>query len=272
VTQIAVTGLRVPGRHGVYPEERRAGQEFVVDAVLTTGPVAGDDLAGTVDYGTVAADLAGAVAGPPVALLETLADRLLDVCLADPRVDAAEVTVHKPEAPIGLPFADVAVTVRRARPAVLALGSNLGDRLAHLRAAVDLLQPDAVSPVYETVALGGPPQPDYLNAVLLLPARQPAALLALGQAVERCRGRERTQRWGPRTLDVDVIAVGARTVTAAGLTLPHPRAQDRAFVLAPWHDVDPAAVLPGHGPVAVLLAAADRTGLRRRDELRLTGP
>lgn len=116
--RVALTGLRVRGRHGVFDEERRAGQEFVVDAVLelsTESAAASDELADTIDYGSLAQRLAEVVAGEPVNLLETLAARLVGACLADARVDAATVTVHKPQAPIPLAFADVAVSVRRDR-------------------------------------------------------------------------------------------------------------------------------------------------------------
>src|SRR2546421_11717276 len=115
---ITLTGLRVFGRHGVYAEERERGQDFVVDVTLEldTGPAArSDDVADTVHYGELAGRLVGVVAGEPVNLIETLADRLLAVCLADPRVAAATVTVHKPQAPIPHEFADVAVTLRRER-------------------------------------------------------------------------------------------------------------------------------------------------------------
>ena len=114
--RISLTGLRVHGRHGVLPDERRAGQDFVVDAVLhvsLAAAAASDDLADTVDYGALAQALATVVAGEPVDLIETLAERLAAVCLADPRVSGAEVTVHKPSAPIPLAFGDVAVTVVR---------------------------------------------------------------------------------------------------------------------------------------------------------------
>lgn len=116
--RIALTGLRVRGRHGVFEHERRDGQDFLVDAVLemsTAAAAASDVLADTVDYGDLAQRLAAVVAGAPVNLIETLVERLADVCLADPRVVAATVTVHKPQAPIPLTFADVAVTVRRER-------------------------------------------------------------------------------------------------------------------------------------------------------------
>jgi dihydroneopterin aldolase len=118
--RIELVGLRVRGFHGVDPRERREGQEFLIDAALELdlGPAAASDqVADTADYGALAGALAAVVAGPPVNLIETLAERLLDVCLADPRVEAATVTVHKPQAPIGLDFADVRVVRGRARSA-----------------------------------------------------------------------------------------------------------------------------------------------------------
>jgi dihydroneopterin aldolase len=116
--RITLTGLRVRGRHGVFDHERRDGQDFVVDVALeldTTTAATSDELADTVDYGQLAEALAAVVGGEPVNLLETLAARLARVCLADPRVAAATVTVHKPQAPIRPAFADVAVTIRRSR-------------------------------------------------------------------------------------------------------------------------------------------------------------
>jgi dihydroneopterin aldolase len=116
--RITLRGLTVRGHHGVFDHERRDGQDFVVDAVLEVDvrtAAASDLLADTVDYGTLAQDLAAVVAGEPVDLLETLAERLAQACLRDPRVRAATVSVHKPQAPIPLQFADVAVTVRRER-------------------------------------------------------------------------------------------------------------------------------------------------------------
>ena len=150
--------------------------------------------------------------------------------------------------------------------AVLSIGSNLGDRLAHLRLAVEVLQPHAVSPVYETAPVGGVEQGDFLNAVLLCDLDAATAWERAQQAEQRA-ARERRERWGPRTLDVDVVA--ADGPPPQSLELPHPRAHERAFVLVPWLDLDPAAVLPGHGPVARLLADIDRSGVRRRDDLVL---
>ncbi|MFS8478303.1 MAG: dihydroneopterin aldolase [Micromonosporaceae bacterium] len=117
--RISLTGLRVRGRHGVYDFERAEGQDFVVDVVLELDlsiAARTDDVADTVHYGDLADRLAEIVAGEPVRLVETLADRLAAECLRDPRVAAATVTVHKPQAPIPHAFADVAVTLRRARP------------------------------------------------------------------------------------------------------------------------------------------------------------
>jgi dihydroneopterin aldolase len=116
---IVLTGLTVRGNHGVFDFERRDGQDFVVDVDLeldTTKAAATDELADTIHYGELAEGLAAVIAGEPVNLLEALADRLAGVCLADARVAAATVTVHKPQAPIPLTFADVAVTIRRERP------------------------------------------------------------------------------------------------------------------------------------------------------------
>ena len=116
--RISLTGLRVRGRHGVYDFERRDGQDFVVDVVLelALGPAAGsDNVRDTVHYGELAERLAGIVAGEPVNLIETLADRLATACLADARVAVATITVHKPRAPIPHAFGDVAVTLTRRR-------------------------------------------------------------------------------------------------------------------------------------------------------------
>jgi dihydroneopterin aldolase len=116
--RITLRGLTVRGRHGVFDVERREGQDFVVDVALeldTRVAAASDDVADTVHYGELATALAEVIGGEPVQLLETLAQRLADVCLADPRVAAATVTVHKPHAPIPLSFADVAVSIRRER-------------------------------------------------------------------------------------------------------------------------------------------------------------
>ena len=161
--------------------------------------------------------------------------------------------------------------------AVLSLGSNLGDRLANLRLAVRGLGAAvlAVSPVYETAPWGGVEQSDFLNAVLIVSADgvDEWGWLARAQRLEAEARRVRTVHWGPRTLDVDVVTVDGVTSDHSDLLLPHPGTPDRATVLIPWLDIEPAAVLPGHGAVADLLAAldpAERAGVTRRDDLSLT--
>jgi dihydropteroate synthase len=158
------------------------------------------------------------------------------------------------------------------RDAVLAIGANLGDRLGTLRQAVHAIGqlPDtevlAVSPVYQTDPVGGPAQPDYLNAVLMVrTGLPPRALLHQVNRIEADHGRVREVRFGPRTLDIDIISYSGETSDDPVLTLPHPRAHERAFVLAPWLDIDAAATLPD-GSVADLLAGAGQGGLRRLPE------
>ncbi|GAA4287230.1 2-amino-4-hydroxy-6-hydroxymethyldihydropteridine diphosphokinase [Georgenia daeguensis] len=347
--RIRLLGLRARGHHGVYEHERRDGQDFAADVVLhldTRAAGSADDLARTVSYADVAEDVVAVLTGEPVDLVETLAGRIADAVLAREGVRAVDVTVHKPQAPLSVPFDDVQVSVRRRAnepsragepsrahgagepsraneiedmvagttmssisspsgevapgsagtdeatqaddvlrrrpaapvPVVLALGANLGDAVATLRLAVaDLAHADGVavttvSPLARTapvLAPGQAPQPDYLNAVVLgTTTLAPVELLALAHRVEDAHGRERTERWGARTLDVDVVTVGDVVSDDADLTLPHPRAHERAFVLAPWARADPTAVLPGpHGGAVADLAARARD----RDTLSWAG-
>jgi len=309
--QIQLVGLTAFGHHGVFEQERRDGQDFCVDLVLhlnTRPAAANDDLTRTVHYGELAIAVAEVIRGSAVDLIETLAERVAVVALSDLRVAAVDVSVHKPSAPIPERFADVIVRIRRHRAefatlaaaaraaaaepnpldvtpsspqrAVLALGANLGDRLQTLREAVADL--DAVkgvsvlatSPVVETDPVGGPEQPDYLNAAMLVETTlSPHALLSVCQRIEAGHGRQRTVRWGPRTLDVDVVVYGDLVACSDRLELPHPRAAERAFVLVPWLAVDEDGVLPGSAPRAVrdVLEQIGSEGVRARPELRLDG-
>ena len=153
---------------------------------------------------------------------------------------------------------------------MLSVGSNLGDRLGTLQRCAQAIArlPDtdvlAISPVYETAPVGGPAQPAYLNAVLVIrTGLPPGDLLRAAHRIEVAFGRVRAGRWGPRTLDIDIIDYAGQVSADPELTLPHPRAHERAFVLAPWHDLDPGAELPGHGTVTELLAGLDRDGVRQ---------
>lgn len=147
--------------------------------------------------------------------------------------------------------------------AFLALGSNLGDRLAYLQAAVDLLgatddvQVLAVSPVYETDPVGGPVQDDFLNAVVAIECDlEPYELLAVCHEAEAAAARVRVERWGPRTLDVDIVLIDGVQMHDPELTIPHPRLYERDFVLAPLHDLDPSLVdIPADGWTGVRRAS-----------------
>ena len=182
------------------------------------------------------------------------------------QVDAADTTLSNP------------------KHAVVAIGSNLGNRLETLQGAVDALgdtpglRVKAVSPVYETEPWGVAPdsQPAYFNAVVLIKTTlPPSSLLERGQAIEEAFERVRDERWGPRTIDVDIVSYQDVVSPDPGLTLPHPRAHERAFVLVPWHDVDPEAVVPGRGAVAELLTSIGvdgRQGVEVRGDLELALP
>jgi len=293
---VELRGLRARGRHGVLAAERALGQVFSADVVLhvdTRTAAATDDLADAVDYSVVAADVVAVLAGEPVDLLEALAQRVAEACLAHPGVAAVDVAVHKPQAPVAVPFDDVVLRVRRRRgdlldagparpvPVVLALGANAGDPPRALRACVAALAalPELsgveVSAAVETDPVGGPAQPDYLNAVVrATTTASPRALLAACHAVEAAHGRDRAAevRWGPRALDVDLVAYGALVAADAELAVPHPRARERAFVLLPWASLAPDDVLPGAGRVADLAAALGDpagAGVRARPDVVL---
>jgi 2-amino-4-hydroxy-6-hydroxymethyldihydropteridine diphosphokinase len=168
--------------------------------------------------------------------------------------------------------------MRPIRQAVLALGSNLGERMASLQGAVNALAdtPEVwitgVSPVYETEPVDSPADAKtYLNAVVLIDTTLAASrLMDRALAIEDAIERERSDvKNAPRTLDVDLIVVGDRRSDEESLRLPHPRAHQRAFVLRPWLDLDPEAEFPDRGPVADLLEQADQSGIKLRDDLVL---
>ena len=162
------------------------------------------------------------------------------------------------------------------RNAVFSLGSNLDDRLSALQRAVTALADTSglsitgVSGVYETVAVGPVDQPEFLNIVVLASSTLASnVMLDRCLAIENALGRVRTAPQGPRVIDVDLVAVGDRVTSNDRLTLPHPRAHERAFVLVPWLEIDPEACLVGHGKVADIVAALDVSGVTRRDDVAI---
>ena len=276
--RIVLQGVSARGFHGVLDVEKADGQDFVVDVMLEVDlrrPGGSDLLAHTVNYAEVAADTVALITGPSLDLIETLADRIAAAALRRPLVQAVQVTVHKPHAPVGVPFGDVKVVLERRRdePVVIALGANFGAVQATLEAAVrelaDLegLRVTAVSELFESDPVGGPEQPVYLNAVVLARTRLAAfALLTELHGIEAEHGRVRETRWGARTLDLDLIQYGdpgsgSDLVSEdPEMMLPHPRAHERVFVLAPWAAIDAQAELRvGQAlvPVSELLERAD---------------
>ncbi|WP_055428166.1 2-amino-4-hydroxy-6-hydroxymethyldihydropteridine diphosphokinase [Bifidobacterium aesculapii] len=277
---IRLTGVRANGTHGVLDFEHERAQPFIVDATLHLDLAAAgrsDALGDTVDYGRAAKEIVAVIEGAHVDLIERLAQIIADRLLAIDPIRTVDVTVHKPHAPITVPFDDVAVSITRSRDAgathraVIALGGNLGDVEATLRDAVrridglDGTQVTGVSPLYRTAAWGMEDgTPDFLNAVLEATTTLDAHALLAGLArIEADHGRTREDHWSSRTLDLDIIDYDGRESDDPNLTLPHPRAWQRAFVLVPWAALDPHADLPGMhgGPVRELaeglLAEAD---------------
>jgi 2-amino-4-hydroxy-6-hydroxymethyldihydropteridine diphosphokinase len=172
--------------------------------------------------------------------------------------------------------ADTLSGMKPLRKVVYSIGSNLGDRLGNVQGAVDAISdtPDVIvvdiSSVYETTPVGGPADsPQFLNIVLVAETTlEPQTLVERAFAIEEAFGRAREgERWGPRTLDVDLIMVGNVIVDQEDLRLPHPLAHERAFVLVPWYEVDPTAEIVGKGAIGDLLTKADATGVVRRDDL-----
>ena len=289
--RVRLLGVRGTGFHGVFEHERREGQEFVVDVELVvdlTPAAASDDLVDTVNYGEIGAAVLARIQGEPHDLIERVAGLVAMDVLAHAAVDEVTVTVRKPQAPVGVPLDDVAVCVTRRRepvPVVVALGANLSYRgeppQVTLSGALACLGPEvgltdaAASWFYDTEPVGGPEQPAYVNAVLTaMTTLSPTSLLRELHGVEARFGRTREVLWGARTLDLDLIQYGdpasGTDVTSerSSLRLPHPRAHERAFVLVPWLEVDPAATLrvgDRNRSVADLLVQLDSSGVHRHD-------
>ena len=371
---IALRGITAEAVHGVLEKEWNAPQTFTVDLILwvdTDRAALSDDIADTVSYAEIAEKAHAILAGPSVRLIETLGHKIADAALEDSRVRGVEVIVHKPEAPIDVPFTDVSVTIRKGdiplpfvaasnvvppsapdadedvppapsapstpsdavasqeeespasdsdkpvqlhspaapqqpataselvmdaaeekseatqvdepaqdeldaplapRAVVLALGGNLGNVPVTLKRAIDEmsswdgLEITQVSPLVRTRAVLRPdqkPQPDYWNAVVLgTLSMAPLDLLDRIHELEARLGRVRHEVWGSRTIDIDIIQIDGVSSDDPRLTLPHPRAHQRAFVLSPWLMAQPKAELSGLGAASELIAQApDRGGI-----------
>lgn len=274
--RISISGISATGYHGVFDFEKRDGQSFVIDVVLhvdISRAAASDNVADTVHYGEVSELVVTQIQAGPWDLIEKLGSEVADAILAAyPTVATVEVVVHKPQAPIPVPFSDVSISLTRHQlqhTAVIALGANLGDPQATLAAAVAELGAELeilkTSPLAVTKPVGGPPdQPDYTNQVIeVRTQRSPHELLDLCQRIEAAHHRTREVRWEARTLDLDLITYDHLVLDDPRLTLPHPRAALRGFVLAPWSWMDPDAVLGGQLVSRLAAQAADTKDIIR---------
>lgn len=252
---LRLRGLRLVATHGVLAQERERAQPFEVDLEIEMDLAAaalGDDITSALDYADVLSLVEDAMGPPPANLLEHLALRVARSILAScDRANAVTVELRKLRPPVSFDLAWAAVMMRVTREAIggrsparafLGLGSNIGDRLSYIRAALagidDLV---GVSSLYETEPVGGPPdQGPYLNVVAeLRTTRSPRELLGLARELESAAKRVRGERFGPRTLDVDVLLVGDEVVDDEDLIVPHPRMWTRRFVTEPLHELAP---------------------------------
>jgi dihydroneopterin aldolase/2-amino-4-hydroxy-6-hydroxymethyldihydropteridine diphosphokinase len=254
--RITIEGIVVSTLVGALPHEREIRQPIRVDLELRVDlhdAGRSDELADTVHYGEVASRVVETMQESKDVLLERLADRVAEVVVGFERVEQVEVTVTKLRPPVPENLQHTAVRIRRSaadyelsprveHTAIVALGSNLGDREGYLRLAIDRLGTvTRLSDVYETDPVGGPEnQGAYLNMVAeVRTILDPYALLRRCRQIEAEAMRQRTVRWGPRTLDVDLLFYEDVTIDDPVLTLPHPRVGERRFVLAPLADVAP---------------------------------
>lgn len=253
--RIEIRGLVVTTIVGVLPHERAIPQPIQIDLDLHADlrdAGRSDELGDTANYGDVAERVADVVREAKDLLLERLADRVAEQVLAIDRVDAVDVTITKLRPPIPESLSSTAVRIHRRRTtdnewnrephvAIVALGSSLGDRESYLRLAIESLpNVQAVSQVFETDPVGPPGQPMYLNMVAKVHTLlDPYSFLRLCRRVEGQALRQRTVHWGPRTLDIDVLFYDDVTINDPNLVIPHPRINERRFVLAPLAEVAP---------------------------------
>ncbi len=255
MSAISVKGLKVEARHGVLPEEKINPQPFVFDIDMdcdTYAAAASDDVLKTVNYAEVCQAVTDFCMGNTFDLIETLAYKTAFLLVEKFPLTAADVTVHKPQAPVGLPFDDISVTARVERNTViLSLGSSEGDKKATLDGAIaelDKLRGVTVlkvSDYIETAPYGGAANNTFLNCAVraecLLPPRE---LLNSTHKIESDFGRVRTKRWGDRTLDIDIVFFGNKVIVEEGLCVPHPDYSNRDFVIIPVKQIAPDFVCP----------------------------
>ncbi len=252
---VTIKGLKVRAKHGVFPSEKQNAQPFLIDITYKYGGKAAesDNFSNAVDYAAVCA-LAQKICGENTFdLIEKLAREIaLGICENFPAVSEAEVTVHKPEAPVGMEFSDIFTTQKVERvKAILSLGSSMGDKKAALDGACAALgntrgiEIKKISSYLRTKPYGGVATGEFLNCALLAECLlTPEELLEKIHDIESSFGRERKIRWGDRTLDIDIVFFGDRIIEKEGLCIPHPDYFNRDFVLAPIKEIAPDFVCP----------------------------
>ena len=247
--KICIENLEIYARHGVYPEENKLGQKFVICAKLYVDAAKAarqDDLSLSVNYGEVCYFIRDWMEQHTVRLIETVADVLArEILLQFPLVQRVELEVKKPNAPIPLSFKYVSVAVERQWHTVyVGIGSNMGNREAFIRNAMMLLndQRDCqlikASSLFVTAPYGYTDQPEFLNGCLQVKTLQsPQQFLDTLHAIEQRLGRERTIHWGPRTIDLDILLYDDAVISTETLTVPHIDMQNRLFVLKPLDEI-----------------------------------
>lgn len=252
--KIKIHGVEVFAHHGLFEDEAKNGQKFILDCEFSLDTsLCREEIGKTVHYGEVTLDIVEFVTKNRYDLLETLANDLVKSLLKKYKLmSEIKLIIHKPNAPIPTEFADVTLQVVRKRTnAFLGLGSNLGDKKEYLDMAIEaLIAHDHVvlkeqSKYIETEPYGVTDQPEFLNAVVKIETYlSPFELLELCQSLEEKAGRKRLRKWGERTLDVDILLYGNQVLYTEALKIPHPELHKRSFVLEPLCEIEPYFIHP----------------------------
>lgn len=266
--KIHIKNLEVFANHGVFPEENRLGQKFLLDLTMyldTRSAGTADDLARSVNYGEVSAFMTARMREKSYQLIEAAAENMAEeLLLRYPLLAGVDLELKKPWAPVGLPLETVSVEISRFWHRVyLGLGSNMGDKKAHLDQAVQALnalrgcQVEKVSSYLVTAPYGGVEQDDFLNGCLCLKTwLPPRELLLRLHEIEAMAHRERIVRWGPRTLDLDILLYDDLVMETEDLVIPHGGMHLREFVLKPLSEIAPGKRHPVSGKTVEEMLAA----------------